>query len=109
MHEPLSRSLRECDEHPRRAAYVGVLHKLEKLVRPIAIFALATPNRSRFLSPQKKNRRTLCCDQVPRSTLRTQEQQRPGSLDEMLSPGPFVPLNSTPSLCPTTQSLHVCR
>src|SRR5580658_364439 len=86
MHEPLSRRARECVEHPHRAAYV---HKLERLVQPIAIFALATPNRSRFLPPQKKKRRMLRCDQVSRSTLRTQEQQRPEPLDEMLSPGPL--------------------
>src|SRR6185437_12368191 len=80
MHEPLSRSLRECDEHPRRAACVGVPHKLGRLVPPIAIFALTTPNRSRFLSRQKKNRRTHRREQEPRSALRTPERQRPGSL-----------------------------
>src|ERR1700692_587407 len=81
MHELLYRSPRECGAHPNRAAYAGVPHKLERLVRPIAIFALAAPNRRRFLSPQKRNRRTLRCDRVLRSNLRTPERQRPESLD----------------------------
>src|SRR3954464_590938 len=51
MHELRSQSPPECDAHRHRAAYVDVLHKLEKLVRPIAKFAPATPNRPRFLSP----------------------------------------------------------
>ena len=54
---------------------------------PYLLWQLPIHADSRLL--EKSTDERFRCDQVPRSTLRTQEQQRPESLDEMLSPRAF--------------------
>ena len=71
MHALLLRSPRECGAPPNRVAYGAVVHKLERLVRPIAILALAVPNRRRFPSPQKRNRRMLNAEFLSHNAITT--------------------------------------